>query len=395
MAFLHGADILIPQGIDMKKWSVVACDQYTSEPQYWEEVTNFVGGEPSTLNLIFPEAYLEKLNTKEKIADINSVMNEYIQKGIFKEYKDALILVRRTINNGKVRLGLVGAVDLEDYEFTKGSKTPIRATEGTILSRIPPRVEIRCDAPLEFSHIMLLIDDPNRTVIEPLLNSELKKVYDFDLMQGGGHIDGRLIKDRTGIDKALAVLAKKELLFAVGDGNHSLATAKECWERTKPTLKEGEFHPARYALVEVVNIHDDALFFEPIHRVVFDCEPKKLLKALKEYYPNEGETEQIIKYSFKGEMGEIIIKNTPHKLVVGSLQAFLDSYGAKIDYIHGDDVTIELSKEEGNIGFLLPPMGKHELFEAVIENGELPRKTFSMGAANEKRFYLEGRKIRF
>lgn len=397
------ADILIPENADMNKWSVVACDQYTSEPEYWEKVEKYVGSNPSTLNMIYPEVYLES-GGDERITSINNTMDKYIEDDIFKCYANSMIYVERTVLDGKVRKGIVGAVDLEHYDYHKGSKSLIRATEGTVLERIPPRVKVRINAKLELPHIMLLIDDEKDIVFKSV--NKLEKVYDFDLMCNSGHITGYTI-DTNAVSQKLeelynATKSDNHMLFAVGDGNHSLATAKECWEQIKATLSdsEKETHPARYALVELVNIHDSALEFEPIHRVVFNCNPGKLIEDMKKYYPKantEGDGQKIT-YVYGDVKGDIYIPDAPSELTVGTLQMFLDEYlkasAAKIDYIHGDDVTVNLSKQDNAIGFLLPAMEKSQLFKTVVADGALPRKTFSMGEAWEKRFYLEARKVR-
>lgn len=393
MAVFNKADILLPK-TDMAKWSVVACDQFTSQPEYWEETARIAGNSPSALNLVFPEAFLSEGSAR--IAKINQTMQEYLDSGLFTEYKNSLIYIERTVG-GKCRQGLIGAVDLERYDFTKGAKSAIRATEGTVLERIPPRVEIRRDAPLELPHIMLLADDIDRTIIEPLEKCEKTPLYDFELMQNGGRLKGWLLSDGAA-NSALDAIAELEkscpdgLLFAVGDGNHSLATAKTCWEEKKKTLSadEQETHPARFCLVELVNIHSEALIFEPIHRVVFGCEPEKLIAELEKEYGGEG---HIIKYVHKNGEGEISLSKDRAKLAVGALQSFLDSIGAEVDYIHGGDVCRELGKREGNIGFMLPKPDKGDLFASVIKDGALPRKTFSMGEANEKRYYAEVKKI--
>lgn len=413
------ADIMLPKNCNMTKWSVVACDQYTSEPEYWNKVEQIVGQEPSTFHITLPEIYLKDKDVSTRIENINKNMDKYIENGVFKEEKDSFVLVERTLSNGTVRHGLVGTVDLEAYDYNKGAGSLIRATEGTVLERIPPRVRVRKGAALELPHVMLLIDDENGTVIEPVTEqkSNLETLYDFDLMQGGGHIKGwRVAGDNldkiADVFKALAqpetfnkkygVSGKPVLLFAVGDGNHSLATAKECWERVKKTLPEGVTeHPARYALVELVNIHDASLNFEPIHRVVFGVKPEKLLSAFLKYYKGakqgEGEGHRI-EYVYAGGRGVVTIPNPKCGLAVGTLQNFLDSYikenGGSVDYIHGEEVVEKLGKESGNIGFLLPAMGKSELFKTVITDGVLPRKTFSMGNACDKRFYLECRRIK-
>lgn len=413
------ADILLPQGCDMTKWSVVACDQYTSEPEYWENVRQFVGSSPSTLHLMLPEAELNKDDVKQRIDAINKNMDRYLDEGVFREIKDSFVLVERTLNGGEVRTGLVGAVDLENYDYNKGASSLIRATEGTVLERIPPRVRVREGASLELPHVMLLIDDPEHTVIEPLAAKKrnFETLYDFDLMCDSGHIKGYRVSGSAldGIVDALERLSSPEvfnkkygvenrpvLLYAVGDGNHSLATAKACWERVKKTLPKGQTeHPARYALVELVNIHDASLKFEPIHRVVFNVDPKKLIDAFLRFYPSaklgEGEGQRIEYVSAAGR-GVLTVEKPDSGLAVGTLQNFLDDYlkknGGSVDYIHGKDVVETLGKKPGNIGFLLPSMGKSELFKTVITDGVLPRKTFSMGRACDKRFYLECRKIK-
>lgn len=400
MNIFKKADILIPKDIDFSKWSVVACDQYTSQPEYWNEVKDFVGTAPSSLNIVFPEAFLAEGDGR--IAKINATMEEYLSAGVFEECLDSMIYVERTMANGKTRKGIIGAIDLEEYDFSVGSQSKIRATEGTVLERIPPRVKIRENAPLELPHVMLLIDDKEKTVIEQVEKGEL--VYDFDLMQKSGHLKGYLLSDFEA-ERVLGALleldenAPGNLLFAVGDGNHSLATAKTCWENLKPTLTEAERenHPARFCLVELENIHDEALEFEPIHRVVFDVDPEKLLADFKAYYPETDQTDnggQHIEYTYKGNRGDLFVKNSPSALCVGTLQKFLDEKGYSVDYIHGADVTEKLSESENTIGFLLPAMEKSDLFRGVIADGALPRKTFSMGEAEDKRFYFEAKKIK-
>ena len=419
MKIFNSADILLPKTVP-EKWAVVACDQYTSEPEYWENVKNIIGDAPSAFNIIFPEVYLEDGNGEERIKKINATMDEYLKSGVLKEYRDALIYVERTQTDGKVRHGIIGALDLEEYDFNKGSQSKIRATEGTILSRIPPRQKIRINAPMELPHILMLIDDREKKIAEPLSYKKdgFEKLYDFDLMQNSGHICGYLIDDNSKADilsameeledvkafeEKYGVSGKGVLVIAAGDGNHSLATAKTCWEEIKKTLTEEERknHPARFALVELMNIHDEAIEFEPIQRVVFDVEPKKLMDAFMEYYPEISYSDnggQKIRYTYQGNEGAVYVNNAPSNLSVGTLQKFLDDYleknGGRIDYIHGDDVVRSLTKQEKTIGFMVDKMEKNDLFTTVIKDGALPRKTFSMGTAADKRFYLECRKIR-
>ena len=419
MKIFKSADILIPQGVDFSKWSVVACDQYSSQKDYWEKAKEMVGNSPSTLNIIFPEAYLNDSDGDNRINNINATMKRYIDDGIFKEYKDSFIYVERMQSNGKCRKGIIGVMDLEEYDFSKGSQSKIRATEGTILDRIPPRQKIRRNATLELPHILMLIDDRECNVIEPIgaNKDKLKKIYDFDLMLDGGHIEGYCVNeefksqilyelDKLEDEKAFCekygVSDKGVLLFAAGDGNHSLATAKSCWEEIKQTLtkEEMENHPARFALVELNNIHDDALEFEPIQRVLFNINPKELLDKFMNYYPNssfEDNGGQKIRYTYQGNEGIVYVKDAPSNLPVGTLQIFLDKYleenDGDIDYIHGDDVVRALTVKENTIGFMVDAMKKNDLFTTVIKDGSLPRKTFSMGEAQDKRFYLECKKI--
>lgn len=410
------AEVLLPDGVDLHRWSVVACDQYTSEPAYWERVEKLVGEAPSALRLILPEQKLEDGHTEEHIAAINATMDEYLAHNLFRVMPDSLVYVERWLSNGTLRRGLVGQVDLEDYDYTPGSSALIRATEKTVLSRIPPRVAVRRNAALELPHVMLLVDDPSQEIVEhyTLETDEMEQLYDFDLMEQGGHITGYLLTEEQKADLAqrLTELAdpdlfaqrydaygKPVLLFAVGDGNHSLASAKANYEEKKGTPEEEK---ARYALVELVNLHDESLVFEPIHRVCFGVEPEALKNALLAYYPGahtgEGEGQQMTMVWADGEE-TITVPNPTSHLTVGTLQAFLDEYlptidGSRVDYIHGESVVRSLSQQAGNVGFLLPAMGKDELFATVIHDGVLPRKTFSMGEAQDKRFYLEARRLK-
>ena len=413
----HSADILIPNDkVDMSKWAVIACDQYTSEPEYWDAVTAEVGGAPSTLSLILPELYLEDSDVSERIANIHKAMDKYIADGIFTEYKNAMVYVERVQSNGIVRKGLIGAIDLEKYDFSKGSTSEVRATEATVIERIPPRIKVRNGAPLELPHIMILIDDPEDTVIGALDKTSMKKLYDTKLMQNGGSISGYLVDEaaQEKIDSALSALADPDafnkkyglsgqpvLLYAMGDGNHSLATAKEFYEQLKKANPDKDFsnHPARYALAEIVDLHSDALKFEAIHRLVYDVDCDDLLYELSHALElNDAESSQYVITCCDGtEVKEYIHKQTSN-LSVGSLQNFLDSYiknkGGKIDYIHGIENVKALAEKHNGIAFILPDMDKSELFPTVIKDGALPRKTFSMGHAHEKRYYMEARRIK-
>lgn len=416
----YPSDILLPKKADMTKWAVVACDQFTSEPEYWQRVEKTVGNAPSTLRLILPEANLKAPNVEEYISNINASMDKYLKEGIFETLKDSLIYIERSQSDGKIRHGLIGMVDLDQYDFTPGSGALIRATEGTVLDRIPPRAKVRRNAPVELPHVMLLIDDPDKTVIEPLTAKadKMESVYDFDLMENGGHLKGYklsasqidavadalegLTSDKA-MQKKYGVSGVAPLLFAVGDGNHSLATAKACYEEQKKGKTPEEYLalPARYALVEVVNNHDDALQFEPIHRVLFGVDHDKFMEEFKKFYPNahEGKGEgHSIEFVWEGVDKFITVPDPKVQLAVGTLQAFIDEFikkfGGEVDYIHGDEVTKELGSKKGNMGFLLPAMGKDQLFKTVMADGVLPRKTFSMGHAQDKRYYVEARKIR-
>lgn len=412
------ANILLPKNIDMTKWSVVACDQYTSEMDYWNEVEKIVGASPSTLRITLPEIFLEDSDVNERISKINDTMKEYLDEDLFYELKDSMIYLERTQADGRVREGLMGMVDLEDYSYEKGSQTLIRATEKTVIERIPPRLKVRENALLELPHIMILIDDEKKKIIEDLKNevTDSDVVYDFDLMENGGHIKGYKLNNdsMTKVEEGLEALCDKEyfekkynvkdkgiLLFAMGDGNHSLATAKANYENLKKTMTPDEYlnHPSRYALVELVNLHSEALEFEPIHRVIFDTNVNKLIEELYKYYDiNEEGNGQYFELVTKDIDKKLYISNPKSNIAVGSIQMFLDEYlknnKGKLDYIHGDETTKNMGMEENNVAILFEAMPKEELFRTVILDGALPRKTFSMGHSYDKRYYLEARKIK-
>jgi len=401
------ADILIPKDVPIFSWSTVACDQYSSEPEYWEKARNAASTQPSTYHMIYPECYLGVTNAEEYIDGINRTMRQYLDCGVFETLEDSYVYVERTLATGRLRRGIVGALDLDAYEYTPGNRAPVRATEGTVAERIPPRVLIRQNAPLELPHVMILIDDPEHTVIEPVteLIDELPLAYSGRLMLGGGSIRGHRLFGGMAkmVDLALDKLSsQKEMVFAVGDGNHSLASAKACYEQLKRKLPKEQWstHPARYALVEIVNLYDNSLEFEPIHRIVQEVNPDHLLNELNRFYnlsPSPDGSEKLT-YIIGGRESCVWVKNPPSPLTVGTLQKFLDDYKGKtpcrIDYIHGDEVVKKLSQKKNAVGFLLPPMDKKLLFPAVMADGVLPRKTFSMGHAEDKRYYLECRKIR-
>lgn len=397
-------NILLPKNVDMEKWSVVACDQFTSQLDYWEKLEDFIGDSPSTLKLIYPEVYLSSDNSA-RIESIVKSMNEYLESNLFEERKNIMVLAERDVEEGKKRKGLVLSVDLDKYDWRRVN-TQIRATEDTIIDRLPPRVAIRKNAHIEFPHILLMIDDEKKSVIEPIYNkrNDLKKIYDFNLNMEGGHIIGYEVNNTKDIIEAIEKLAdpalQKEkygydakIVFAVGDGNHSLATAKVCWEEKKKTLSEveRENHPARYALVEVVNIYDEALIFEPIHRVVFNY-PEDLKDTLQDAVTKGYNKIEII---VDGKKDYIMCCNSP-AITIKEIQDHLESRlcsDMEIDYIHGDAHLEKVVKERNGFGIKMPTFNKSELFNFVLNVGNLPKKAFSIGGAEYKKYYLEGKKI--
>lgn len=436
MNCLHVPKILMPkEGTDLYKWSVIACDQYTSQPEYWKETEQTVGDAPSTLKLILPEVYLGSEKEAGKVESIHETMEQYLADKTLRELPAGFMLVERSFGKKYARNGLVVEIDLETYEYKKGENSLIRPTEMTVEERIPPRLRVRQTASVELPHIMLLIDDPECSVIEPLIarKDQYEKIYDTDLMEKGGHIAGWLIPEGEETDilmSRIEALADTEefckkynlkedyplLNMAVGDGNHSMATAKAAWENIKKNLtkEERENHPARFCLCEIVNVHDKSLEVEPIHRALFNIDKKELLTAARIYYEEKGceivieegkkeepagnDDEHSFCYVDKTGYGMLRVRKPVWGIAVATLQCFLDEFIAqhsdvKIDYIHGIDVTESLGKQEGNIGFLLPEVEKDDLFKGVIIDGVLPRKTFSMGEANEKRYYMECKKI--
>ena len=432
--------ILLPKaGTDMRKWAVIACDQYTSDRSYWQRLEQQISGCLSTLNLIFPEVYLEDEDADRRIVSINQKMEDYLADGSLEEQPPGFILVDRKTSVVKSRKGLIVALDLERYDYNKGAQSLIRATEGTILERLPARIKVRENAPIELPHIMVLIDDPQCTVIEPLFKEQLETVYDFELLENGGHLKGYRVDRTELIDQvadALENLADPEayrakyqvvgevMLYAMGDGNHSFATAKAIWEELKKTTDNPASvmdHPARYALVELVNVHDPGLEFEAIHRVLFNVNCVHLKQQMMAFFAarntpcsfelcaNLEEAQDIVaenrdRHAFAlvlgGKYAVCIVEAPEYTLTVATLQAFLDHYllrdnpDARVDYIHGEKSVTELGSRTGCVGFYLPAISKHELFKTIVLDGALPRKTFSMGEADEKRFYLECRRIK-
>ena len=413
----YSSDILLPDPArcDGSRWSCVACDQYTSQPDYWERADALVGDAPSTLRLVLPEVYLAE--TDARVPVIHATMERYLHD-VLVSHPGSMILVRRTLGDGKVRTGLVGAIDLEAYDFRPGSDALIRATEKTVPERIPPRTAIRRGAPVELPHVMLLIDDEQKTVIEPLVAcaSTYHVAYDHDLMQGGGHITGHFLdtEAQSRVLDALAALITPDavaarygkadlapLLFAVGDGNHSLAAAKTCFEELKAEIgaEAAASHPMRYALCEVVNLYDESLEFEPIYRVVFGVDPHKVaedFKAYAESLDGDAAPHDILLHS--GDIHVTVTVSHPvSALAVGTVQDFFNQYvlpdGAEVDYIHGEDTALALGERGNALCFLFDGMQKNELFSTVISDGSLPRKTFSMGHAEDKRYYTEARRL--
>ena len=411
MNIFKRADILLPADVDMEKWAVIACDQFTSDPAYWQRVRHTAGDGPSTIHLILPEAELGSASEADTVKAINAAMERYLQDGVFAVYANSYIYIERTLADGSVRPGLLGVVDLEGYDYHAGSVSPIRATEKTVLERIPPRQRVRKDAAVELPHVLMLCDDDEKTLIEPVaaIRDSLPLLYDFDLMEQGGHIRGWLVQGDAAeaFDDRFTAFAETvdgkyadldgSVLLAVGDGNHSLATAKSCYEALKAANPGVDLsgHPARYSLVELENIHDPSQQFEPIHRVVMETDAEKLLHDLKTICEPGGYPVTWIKGESRGVLE---LRRDLGELDVAVLQNFLDEWLKEnegvIDYIHGEEEVAELASRENTLGLLLQPMGKSQLFRGVIAGGILPRKTFSMGHAREKRYYLEGRKIK-
>ena len=411
---IRPAQILLPAaGVKPETWACIACDQYTSEPEYWEKAFAVAGDAPSAIRLILPEYNLK--NSESLIPQIHSTMADYLAQGLLTPaVNPGFILCERTIASG-TRLGLVCAVDLEQYSFEKGSLPLIRPTEQTITDRLPPRLKIRRGAPVELTHIMILIDDPDRTVLEPLQadKAALRKVYDFDLMMNGGHLAGWAVDSAeklAQVDRSLNALmdtkGEHPLLLAVGDGNHSLATAKAYWNEIREGLSEAERenHPARFALCEIVNIHDEALLFEPIYRILTGTTRSAVMADWKAYaeakgmsLAADGSDHRFTVVSADGEE-TVAVLNPEGAIPCETIQKFLDAFLAKhpeagIDFIHGEGSLRTLAAKPETVGFLLPDIDKHSFFKDVEKLGVLPRKTFSMGEADEKRFYMEAKKI--
>lgn len=422
-------EILLPKNIDLSTWSVIACDQYTQDMDYWKNVEEKAGNKPSTLNLILPEVYLGSPDKADRIKKIRQSMKEYLDTGVFADAKKCFIYLERKTAFGRTRKGLVAQIDLETYEWKPFSKANIRATEATIVERIPPRMEIRKGAPLELPHIMLLVNDKDDLLVGANKPTDGRApIYDGDLMANGGHITGWALESKADIEsveKALNLIAEKNaspdgstFLFAVGDGNHSLATAKAVWDEYKKEHPEDKDSPVRYALIEIVNIYDTGLTFEPIHRVIFNIDNEALIKKLAEKLNGNikalDDADKVIKavkdswanFGFfyldsEGKQKNVLLETKIKELAVARLQPEIDAFlkelpdqsKAEIDYIHGTDEVLKLGSKENSLGILLPPIAKDSFFETINGRGPLPRKSFSMGEADEKRFYLECRRL--
>lgn len=404
---LSPAQILLPPyapaSAEWEKWAVIACDQFTSEPEYWEKAAQTAAGAPSALRLILPEAYLGTADEGRMRAKIACAMKE-LDRYWLRQYPDSMMYLRRTLPDGRVRCGLIGKIDLERYDYQKGSASAVRATEATVLERIPPRVAIRSEAVFELPHVMLLMEDTDR-LFDYLCEHKdsYAPAYDFELMLGGGHVQGYRISGAA-LDGVTARLGAYEasradgLVYAVGDGNHSLAAARAHYVRLKESLGDAALsHPARYALAEVVALQDPALAFEPIYRVVTGCDPEDLLAAFASVSA-PGAGEQTVRVVCADGEQTVSFTGKRHALTVGTLQVFLDGYmqqhpEVRCDYIHDETSLLSLARRSGSVGFLFEGMPKEMLFPYVREHGTLPRKTFSMGEARSKRYYIEARRI--
>ena len=442
---LSAPRVLLPRPeVSLEEWAVIACDQHTSNPEYWEEAARLVGNRPSTLRLVFPEAFLEAPGRGGRIRAIHDHMESYLREGVLRPLEPGFVLVDRSTPHAASRKGLVAALDLERYSYAPGASTLIRTTEGTDPGRLPPRVEVRRGAVLEVPHILVLIDDPEATVIEPLFERPLPLLYDTELMLGGGRVRGWRVTGEEAIQQvagALARLAAPEAiagrygledglpaLYAMGDGNHSFAAARQVWDGIReraggPEAAAG--HPSRHALVELVNLHDPGLRFEPIHRVLFGVDGDELAREMETFFRGQGSRTRIDAFDSPGSWrraredlgsrglhhlpfvagrengpprwGIVVVHDPRHDLEAASLDAFLTDLGARrglgLDYIHGEQEVTELGSRPGNAGLLSRSIDKGALFRTVLRGGPLPRKSFSLGEAEEKRYYMECRRL--
>ncbi|MFW6368328.1 MAG: DUF1015 domain-containing protein [Spirochaetota bacterium] len=421
---LAGFGVIIPEiclpgdTIDLERWSVLACDQHTSEPDYWERVRQYVGDAPSALHCIIPEAYLDSQDVNDRVTRAQEAMRKYLRDETIRDPREAFMLVRRTLSDGSVRNGLVVALDLEHYDYSTGADTLIRATEKTIVERIPPRMMIRDGAPLELPHVLVMVDDPDGLLIEPLAakRTELQKAYSTSLMFGGGSVEGRLVSAESEVEGILAALttladparslrrygSENPVLFPVGDGNHSLAAAKRYWE-TRKAQGSDEHDPARYAMVELVNLHGPGLPFKPIHRTILGRSAKETARALERAGFTEADDTGTAEPEVSAGASELKLRsgsdttryryNRTDTLVVTAVDGMLQELEpSKIDYIHGTDA-IDSALRRGETVIELPPLARDKLIPTVIEHGALPRKAFSLGRSEDKRYYLEARRL--
>ena len=410
MAVFQSAELLIPWEELLEDWAVIACDQFTSQPEYWRQVRERVGKKPSACHIVYPEAELGK-NEDERIASINARMREYLNGKVFRRFPNAYLYTERTLLNGSIRRGVVGVVDLEEYDFRTGCESAVRATEETVAERIPPRVKVRSGAVLETSHVIMMMDDAESAVLDWLeeRKGSLPLLYSFDLMEGGGHIEGRLVRNTDAADLGVRIenyeaesaarfynMGKRPLLYAVGDGNHSLAAAKTCWEALKlrdPSVV-GTDHPARFALVELQNLHDDCQRFEPIHRVLTEVSTRALLNEAEDICAPGGLP---VDWQAGDRQGMLFLDRSRGEIQAAILQPLLDRYlkdhKGHIDYVHEEETALKLSQKADAIAFLMPALKKDGFFRGIASDGVLPRKSFSLGHAQEKRYYIECRKI--
>lgn len=394
------ANILLPKKGAFETWSVIACDQFSSEKEYWDRVRKTVGTRPSALDLIVPEAYLNGISMVEASKSCNEKMEEYLREGVLETVENTFVYVEREITGGKIRRGIVGKIDLDAYDYRAGTNPPVRASEKTVVDRLPPRISVRRGACLELPHVLVLIDDEKRSVIEPLTEckNSLKCLYDFNLMEDGGHISGYSVvgEEAERVTRSIDALGARAVQCVIGDGNHSLAAAKEIWREVKKGLPEEEWenHPQRYALVELCNVYDEGIVFEPIHRVVFSCDPEKVLEALKEKAGDPNGRSLV--YCANGREGTVSVSNESLGALIANVQAVLDEFekqGCEVDYIHDDCALRNLAERDHTFALFLPAMEKSDLFRTVEISGVFPKKSFSIGHARDKRYYLECREI--
>ena len=421
--------IPLPKNLDIKTWATIACDQYTQDKDYWKQVYSIVGSKPSTVKITFPEVYLGEPGRKERIQKIKKEMDSYVKQGVFAQPEEECIYIERKTKYGRVRHGLIVAIDLDTYEWKPFSKSLIRATEATIVERIPPRMEIRKEAIIETPHIMLLVNDPNHILVEGIgnlvKNKKSKPLYQGELMMNSGSITGWAVSNefdieylRVSLQKIAEANTEKDgsiFLFAVGDGNHSLATAKATWEEYKKTHPFETNCKMKYALIEIVNIYDTGLTFEPIHRVLFDIDPDALIEFMGnslggesqflnnfeelKYKVDNSKSDFGFVFSKNGRTQYVLMKTNIKELPISQLQPAIDQFlvycnkKGNIDFIHGAEELMKLGSQIGITGIYLPPIDKDSFFATISGKGPLPRKSFSMGEADEKRFYLECRQI--